>query len=67
MELKRLGREADHWLQSSAEVENGGAMPSLLHTSSWRGASLITRRDNFNKLNRSTELINKSMGAFGVK
>jgi hypothetical protein len=35
---KRLGREADHSPPSSAEVKNGGAMPSLPHTSSSHSA-----------------------------
>jgi hypothetical protein len=35
---KRLGHEADHSPSSSAEVKNGGAIPSLPRTSSWRGA-----------------------------
>jgi hypothetical protein len=30
--------EADHSAPSSAEVKNDGAVCSLLHTSSWRGA-----------------------------
>jgi hypothetical protein len=29
-------READHSSPSSAEVKNGGAIPPLSHTSSWR-------------------------------
>jgi hypothetical protein len=36
--VKRLGREADHSHPSSAEVKNGGAIPPLLHVSSWRSA-----------------------------
>jgi hypothetical protein len=36
--VKRSGREADHSLPSSAKVKDGGAMPPLPHTSSWRGA-----------------------------
>jgi hypothetical protein len=35
-ELERPGREADHSLQSNAEVKNGGAKPPLPHMSSWR-------------------------------
>jgi hypothetical protein len=35
--VKRQGREADHSPISSAELKNGGAIPSLSHTSSWRG------------------------------
>jgi hypothetical protein len=31
----------------SAEVENGGAIPPLLHTSSWCAAELVKHRDNF--------------------
>jgi hypothetical protein len=37
-EVKRLGREADHSLPSSAKVKNSGAIPPLPHTSSWLGA-----------------------------
>jgi hypothetical protein len=37
-EVKRLGRETDHSLPSSAEVKNGGATSALPHTSSWRDA-----------------------------
>jgi hypothetical protein len=44
---KRQGREADHSPQFSAEIMNGGALPSLSHTFSWRDGSLITHRDNF--------------------
>jgi hypothetical protein len=36
--LKRVGRETDHSPPSSAPVKNGGAIPPLSHTSSWRGA-----------------------------
>jgi hypothetical protein len=36
--IKRLARDADHSPPSSAEVENGGAIPPLPHTSSWHGA-----------------------------
>jgi hypothetical protein len=36
--LKRQGREADHSPPCSAEVKNGSVIPSLPHTSSWRGA-----------------------------
>jgi hypothetical protein len=36
--LKRLGREADHSLPSNAEVYNGGDIPSLSDTYSWRHA-----------------------------
>jgi hypothetical protein len=36
--VRRLGREADHSPPSSAKVKNGGAIPSLPHTSSWRAA-----------------------------
>jgi hypothetical protein len=35
---KAVGAEADRTPLSSAEVNNGGAIPPLLHTSSWRGA-----------------------------
>jgi hypothetical protein len=37
--IKRLGREVDHSPLSSAEVKNGGAMPS------WHSAWLITHTD----------------------
>jgi hypothetical protein len=36
--VNRLGRETDHSPPSSAEVNNGGTIPPLPHTSSWRGA-----------------------------
>jgi hypothetical protein len=36
--LKQPVREAAHSPPSSAEVKNGGPIPSLLHTSSWGGA-----------------------------
>jgi hypothetical protein len=34
--VKRPGREADHLPPSSVDVKNGGAVPPLPHTSSWR-------------------------------
>jgi hypothetical protein len=37
-DIKRPGREAIHSPTSSAEVKNGGAIPPLPLTSSWRGA-----------------------------
>jgi hypothetical protein len=37
-EVKPLGHEADCSPPSSAEVKNGGVIPSLPHTRSWRGA-----------------------------
>jgi hypothetical protein len=37
--------EADLSLSSSAEVKNGGAVPSFPHTSSWCGANLTEHRD----------------------
>jgi hypothetical protein len=43
--IKRPGFEAHHLLSSNAEVKNGGAIPPLLHTSLWCGASVI--RHNF--------------------
>jgi hypothetical protein len=36
--VKRPWREADHLPPSNAEDKNGGAIPPLLHTSSWRDA-----------------------------
>jgi hypothetical protein len=36
--VKLQGREADNSPPFSAEVKNGGAVPSLSHTSAWRGA-----------------------------
>jgi hypothetical protein len=42
--LKRQEREGDHSPSSRAEVKNGGAMPPLPHTSSWRAALLIKQR-----------------------
>jgi hypothetical protein len=40
--VKRLGREANHSLPSSAEVENGDIITAFPHTSSWHSASLST-------------------------
>jgi hypothetical protein len=42
-----LGGKADHSPTSSAQVKNGGAIPSLRHTSSWPDAQLMNHRDNF--------------------
>jgi hypothetical protein len=39
--VKRPGREAEHSPPFSDEVRNGGAIPPLPHTSSWRCATLI--------------------------
>jgi hypothetical protein len=36
--LKQPGREADHVLPSSVEIKNGGTIPQLSPTSSWRSA-----------------------------
>jgi hypothetical protein len=36
--VKRQGREVNHSPPSSAEFKNGGHIPRLPHTSSWRGA-----------------------------
>jgi hypothetical protein len=36
--VKRLGRETVHSPPSSAKDRNSGAIPSLPHASSWRGA-----------------------------
>jgi hypothetical protein len=38
MGIKRLGREADPSPPSCEDVKNGGAVPSFLHTYSWRAA-----------------------------
>jgi hypothetical protein len=48
--VKRQELEAAQLPPSSAEVKDGGAIPPLLHMSSWRGAYLIMRRDNFHFL-----------------
>jgi hypothetical protein len=45
--VKQPGREADHQPPSNVEIKNGGAIPPLPNTSSWRGAQLIKHRDNF--------------------
>jgi hypothetical protein len=37
--VKGQGRETDHSPPSSAEVENGAAIPPLFHTPSCRGAN----------------------------
>jgi hypothetical protein len=49
-EVKQSGCEADHSPHSSTTVKNGGAIPSLPHTSSWRTDSLIKYRDKFMSL-----------------
>jgi hypothetical protein len=36
--VKRQGREGDHSFPYTAEIKNGGAIPPLPHTSSWRSA-----------------------------
>jgi hypothetical protein len=36
--VKQLGHEADHSPPFSFEVKNGGAIPPLLHVSSWHSA-----------------------------
>jgi hypothetical protein len=46
LRVTRPGREADHSPPSSAEVKNGGAVPPLLHMSSWHGAQMKTYSDN---------------------
>jgi hypothetical protein len=38
LEVKRQGHEADHSPPSNAEVKNGGAIPPVLHMSSWHNA-----------------------------
>jgi len=38
--VKRLGREADHSAQLSAQVKNAWSYTSIPRTSSWRGAWL---------------------------
>jgi hypothetical protein len=45
--VKRQGREADHSPPSSAEVKNGGALPSFTYIYSWRNALLIKHKGNF--------------------
>jgi hypothetical protein len=45
--LKWPIREAYYSLPSCAKVNNGGAIPSLTHTISWHGASLIKHSENF--------------------
>jgi hypothetical protein len=39
--VKWPGHDADHSPPSSAEVENGAAVPPLPHTCSWHDARLI--------------------------
>jgi hypothetical protein len=45
-DVKRQGRDADHWSPSSSEVKNDRAIPSLSHTSSRLGAWWIKPRDS---------------------
>jgi hypothetical protein len=47
MGVKWLGGEADYSPPSSDKVRNGGAIPSVLHMSSWHGAQLIKHGYNF--------------------
>jgi hypothetical protein len=47
LRVTRQGRETDHWLTSSVEVESGGAIPPLRHRSSPRDAWLSKHKDNF--------------------
>jgi hypothetical protein len=42
--VKWPGREADHFLLSSAEVKNGGAILLLPHTSSWGLIEILNTR-----------------------
>jgi hypothetical protein len=57
---KRPGREAGHSPQSTVEVNNGASTPPLPHTSPWRGALLIKRREIFN-------LVESIGGSTGIK
>jgi hypothetical protein len=43
---KRLGLEADLSTPPSGEVKNGGALPPIPDTYSWRGAQLIKPTDH---------------------
>jgi hypothetical protein len=45
--LKWSRSEANHLPPSSAEVKNGGVVPPLSHSSSWRGAELICTELSF--------------------
>jgi hypothetical protein len=47
LRIKWLMCEANHSPPSDAEVKNGGAIPPLPHMFAWRGAKLITHRNNF--------------------
>jgi hypothetical protein len=51
--IKRPGREADHF-PLTTEVTNGGAIPPLPRTSSWRRAELIKLRYNLKNTWKST-------------
>jgi hypothetical protein len=55
--VNRPEREADHLPASSAEVKNGGSIPPLLHTSSWRGLPLPVTWDIQNCCNHFAILI----------
>jgi hypothetical protein len=41
------GHETDHSLQFSVDIKKDGAIPSLPHTFSWRGALLTKHRNKF--------------------
>jgi hypothetical protein len=45
--VKRLGREADHSLSTSAEVKKMWIYTFTPHTPSWRSAQLVKHRENF--------------------
>jgi hypothetical protein len=47
LSVERLGCEANHSPQSSAELKNGGATPPLSHMSSCHSVSLIKHREIF--------------------
>jgi hypothetical protein len=46
--IKRPGREADHLPPSSAEVDDGVAIPPLPRMSSWQSVQFIKHRNKFN-------------------
>jgi hypothetical protein len=46
-EVNQPGLELGNSPPSNAKVKNGGNIPPLSHTSSWRSALLIKHDDNF--------------------
>jgi hypothetical protein len=64
--VKRPGREADHSPPSSADIKNGGAIPSL-PMSSWHNVYLIKHKDNFTFIYIHTICVMKNSSILDIK